>query len=114
MSEITRRDFLKILGVDATAIAAGTLLSRVEIDRLFGADIVEVTENEIRIRVKAPGGFQKGSFRSVKLKGVEGVRIIVGRPKGKTTTETQSFRFDKSKWTRARAVSWAKKHGFKG
>lgn len=93
----------------------GMQLSRVEVDRLFAADVVEVTENEIRIRLRPPGAFNKAhGFKSQKVKGIEGVRAIVGRLKGKTVATWQALRFDRSKWTRGRAVTWAKKHGFKG
>lgn len=110
---VTRRQFLgDVSGLLATA-ASVKWLSFVEVDGLFEADPVEITKNEIRIRVKRPGAFQEGSFRSMTLKGIRGIRVIIGRPKGKTTTETQSFRFDKSIWTAKRAEKWVRDHGHK-
>lgn len=67
--------------------------------------------NEHAARVKDPGAFQEGSFRSKALKG--GVRIIIGRLKGETTTTTQSYRFAADKYTAAEAKAWLKEHDVK-
>lgn len=43
----------------------------------------------------------------------EGVRFIVGRPLGASTTALQSVVFSGYRWTRTRAVAWLKAHGLK-
>jgi len=86
-------------------------LGKLEIDQLaMQADKVEVKEKEIFIRLQSPGKFDKDTFRSMRVKGVEGVRAIVARPKGKKTTEWQSLRFDKEKWSVKEAEKWVRKH----
>jgi hypothetical protein len=69
----------------------------------------EQTENEVRYRVRAPGLFQKDSFRTITLKKEKPqVRAIIGKMKGKTSTSVQALRFPKSDgWTLAKAQAWA-------
>jgi len=64
--------------------------------------------NEHACRVRDPGGFQKGSFRRIKRGDLS---IIIGRPKGKTTTTAQSYRYPKGGWTASRARAHCKKAG---
>lgn len=70
----------------------------------------DVTENTIRIRVKDPGGFKEGSFRTISIDKSGGIQAVIGRPKGKDTTEVQSYIFDKSKWDVERARKWVSEH----
>lgn len=70
----------------------------------------EVTGNSIRIRVRNPGTFQEGSFRTITLDEDRGIKAVIGRPKGKTTTATQTYIFDKEKWTPAEAQKWVDEH----
>lgn len=76
-----------------------------------GKPAPDVTENTIRIRVKDPGVFQEGSFRTVNIgdKG-NGISAVMGRLKGETTMTIQSYVFDKSKWTTERASKWVAAH----
>lgn len=67
--------------------------------------------NEHAARVVSPGKFQQDSFRRKKID--DGVSIIIGRLIGKTTTTTQSYRFDKDKFTAAEAKTWLKEHKVK-
>jgi len=71
----------------------------------------DVTENTIRIRVKDPGGFQEGSFRTVNIgdKG-NGISATMGRLKGETTMTIQSYIFDKKKWDVEKARKWVDAH----
>lgn len=69
----------------------------------------EVTEEYIRIRVKNPKGFQENSFRTIDLSKDKGVKAIIGKLKGATTTTTQSFLFVKDKWTVENAQKWVEK-----
>jgi len=56
--------------------------------------------SEHACRVRDPGAFEKGSFRRIARNGMS---IIIGKLKGKTTTTTQAFRYPKSKFTEAEA-----------
>lgn len=81
----------------------------------MGAGIVqkpepEVTEEYIRIRVRNPDDFQKDSFRTIDIDKGKGIKAVIGRLKGETTTTTQSFLFDKDKWTVAEAQKWVEEH----
>ncbi len=71
---------------------------------------VDVTENYIRVRVRDPSDFEKDSFRTIWISKKRGIKAVIGRPKGKKTTEVQSFLFDKKKWTKKEALEWVKKH----
>ncbi len=62
-------------------------------------------------RVRSPRDFQKGSFRTKTLD--NGIIIIMGRLKGKTTMTAQSYRFPKSKFTVAQARKWIKDNKIK-
>lgn len=76
-----------------------------------GKPAPDVTENTIRMRVRDPGAFQEGSFRTVNIgdKG-NGISAVMGRLKGETTMTIQSYVFDKSKWTVERARKWVADH----
>jgi len=65
-------------------------------------------ENEHSGRVRRPGDFQKESFRSTNIK--KGIRLIVGRLKGKTTVTAQAYRFDRKEFTAAEARKWLRDH----
>lgn len=71
----------------------------------------DVTENTIRIRIKDPGAFQEGTFRTVNIgdKG-NGISATMGRLKGETTMTIQSYIFDKKKWDVERARKWVDAH----
>jgi hypothetical protein len=71
----------------------------------------EVTENTIRIRVRAPGDFQEDSFRTITIGDEDdGIQAVIGRLEDETTTTTQSFIFDKEKFTTAEAQAWVDEH----
>ena len=76
-----------------------------------GKPAPDVTENTIRMRVRDPGAFQEGTFRTVNIgdKG-NGISAVMGRLKGETTMTIQSYIFDKSKWTVERARKWVAAH----
>ena len=75
-----------------------------------GKPAPDVTENTIRMRVRDPGGFQEGSFRTISIDKSGGIQAVIGRLKGKTSTTVQSYIFDKSKWTVAKARKWVADH----
>lgn len=77
----------------------------------------DVTENEIRIRVKDPGAFDKDSFRYIDIDKDKGIQAVSACPKGeyengkcKVGTQVQSYRFDKENWTATTARAWVDKH----
>lgn len=73
---------------------------------------VDVTPNFIRVRVRRPGDFTPGSFRFIDLSKRRGIRAVIGRLKGKTTTARQSIVFDRKKgWTAKTAEKWVRDHG---
>src|SRR3990172_62428 len=75
----------------------------------FTADALEETENEVRARVKSPGLFQEGSFRTKKITG--GINIVLGRLKDEITMTPQSYRFKKEEgWTIEKARKWLSEH----
>lgn len=71
---------------------------------------VDVTENYIRLRQADPGQFQEGSFRTITLDVAKGIKAVIGKPNGKSTTMVQSYLFDKEKWDTARAEAWVAEH----
>lgn len=72
----------------------------------------EETEETIRIRVKDPGGFQEDSFRTIDIDADRGIKAVIGRLEGETTTTIQSYLFNKEKgdWTVATAQAWVDEH----
>jgi len=55
--------------------------------------------------------FEEGSLRTITLSESQGIKAVIGRPKGKTTTEVQSYLFEKSKgWTLEKAKKWFEEH----
>ena len=74
--------------------------------------------NEHSARVRDPGLFQAGSFRSKALPksegGKGGVRMIMGRLKsGQGTMTVQAYRFPADLYTLAEAKAWLKKNDVK-
>ena len=68
------------------------------------------TEDYIRIRMKDPSAFQEDSFKTIVLSEKEGIKAVIGRLKGETTTTVQVYLFDKSKWTVEKAKAWIRQH----
>jgi len=67
--------------------------------------------NEHACRIRDPGEFQDESFRRIdRGEGSEKLTIIIGRPKGQTTTATQAYRYDKEIWTEGRARTHCKEN----
>jgi len=71
----------------------------------------ETTDRYIRSGHRSPEEFQPESLRTIILSEDEGVRAIIGKPKGKHTMEILSYLFDVSKgWTLDKAKAWFEKH----
>jgi len=73
---------------------------------------VDITENYIRIRVRDPGDFVDGSFRTVSISDKEGIKTIMGKLKSDPNGSmvVQSYLFDKEKWTVSEAKKWVSDH----
>ena len=71
----------------------------------------EETDQYIRSGHRSPEEFQPDSLRTVVLSEDEGIRAVIGKPKGKDSMEIQSYLFDRSKgWTLEKAKTWFEKH----
>jgi hypothetical protein len=78
----------------------------------------DISDNYIRIRVKDPGDFDPDSFRTIDISEEEGIKAVIGCPKGEyeggkcnVGTETQSYLFLKDKWTVDEAEAWVEENG---
>ena len=67
------------------------------------------TSTSYRYRVRDPGGFQEGSFRTISL-GDSGVKAVIGKPEGEDSTTIQALIFPKEKFTEEEARRWVKEH----
>jgi cation transport regulator ChaB len=65
-----------------------------------------VTENYFRVGQINPNEFQKDSFRTIWISESKGIKAIIGKPKGKTTTTIQSYLFIKDKWDKEKIKEW--------
>ncbi|MEM3464343.1 MAG: hypothetical protein QXL91_05725 [Candidatus Bathyarchaeia archaeon] len=69
------------------------------------------TDQYIRSGHRSPEDFQPDSFRTIPLSEDEGIKAVVGKPKGSDKMEVQSYLFDKSKgWTLDKAKAWFEGH----
>jgi len=65
----------------------------------------------IRSGHRSPDDFEKDSFRTITISAEEGIKAVIGKPKGKDTTEVQSYLFAKDKdWTVDKAKAWFEEH----
>ncbi|MEM3731714.1 MAG: hypothetical protein QW667_07290 [Candidatus Bathyarchaeia archaeon] len=71
----------------------------------------ETTDKYIRSGHRSPDEFQPDSLRTIVISEDEGIKAVVGKPKGKETMEILSFLFDLEKgWTIDKAKAWFEKH----
>jgi len=71
----------------------------------------ETTDQYIRSGHRNLEDFQLESLRTVVLSENEGIKAVVGKPKGKNTMEIVSYLFEVSKgWTIEKAKAWFEKH----
>jgi len=69
----------------------------------------EDTEDFIRSGHRNPEEFEPDSLRTITLSEEEGIKAVIGKPKGKKTTEVVSYLFSKEKgWTLEKAKEWFK------
>ena len=79
---------------------------------------VEETKKYIRIRVRMPGEFRDDTIKTVWLSKPKGINSLQGKlkspPEGREDSMVvQSLLFVKEKWTRERALAWAREHDYK-
>jgi len=71
----------------------------------------EETDEFIRSGHREPEEFEPNSLRTIWISEEEGIKAVVGKPKGKTTTEILSYLFMKDKkWTVEKAKTWFREH----
>jgi len=71
----------------------------------------EETDEYIRSGHRSPEDFEPESLRTIALSEEEGIKAVIGKPKGKDTTEVQSYLFSLEKgWTLEKAKVWFEKH----
>jgi len=71
----------------------------------------EETGEFIRSGHREPEEFEPSSLRTIWISEEEGIKAVVGKPKGKTTTEILSYLFMKAKeWTLEKAKAWFREH----
>jgi hypothetical protein len=67
----------------------------------------EETQAFIQSGHKSPSEFQQNTLKTIQLNEKDGVQAIIGKPKGKQTTEIQTYLFQKNKgWTKQTAEAW--------
>lgn len=71
---------------------------------------IEEKGNHFRVRQVDPSEFEEDSFRTIWISKSEGIKAIIGRRKGATTTSIQSLLFEKEKWDVERIKEWIKNH----
>lgn len=73
---------------------------------------VDETSTSFRYRVRTPGSFQEGSFRTVAFKkSSPKIDSVMGRLKGETVLTLQSLIFPKSEgWEKDKVNAWVKEH----
>jgi hypothetical protein len=65
----------------------------------------------IRSGHRSSDDFEKDSFRTITIDAEKGIKAVIGKPKGKDTTEVQSYLFAKDKdWTVEKAKAWFEEH----
>ncbi|MGC8895670.1 MAG: hypothetical protein ACP5LB_02725 [Candidatus Bathyarchaeia archaeon] len=71
----------------------------------------EITDQYIRSGHRSPEEFEPNSLRTITLNESEGIKAVVGKPKGKDKMNVQSYLFEISKgWTIEKAKAWFEKH----
>jgi len=71
----------------------------------------EDTEQYIRSGHRDAEEFQKDTLRTITLNEKEGIKAVIGKPKGKHAMEVLSYLFEKGKgWTVEKAKEWFEKH----
>ena len=71
----------------------------------------EITDKYVRSGHRNPNEFESESLRTITLSAEEGIKAVVGKPKGKDRMEVQSYLFELSKnWALEKAKDWFEQH----
>jgi len=71
----------------------------------------EEDEDFVRSGHRSREEFQPNTFRTITLSDEDGIKAVIGKPKGKHTTEVVSYLFDKKKgWNIDKAKAWFEEH----
>jgi hypothetical protein len=105
---MTKKELLSLVENEMEKRDLKSIVSEEEYEKLKVVDISKPYPNEHAARIRNPGDFQPGSFRSKPIR--TGIRIIIGRLKGKRTTTIQSYRFHIKHFTAAQAKKWLRDH----
>ena len=70
---------------------------------------IDVQENVIRVRQEDPDKYEKFRIKEI----TDGVKLVLGKLKGKDKWEVQSIVFDKDKFDVEKVKKWIKEHGYK-
>jgi hypothetical protein len=71
----------------------------------------ENTEKNIRSGHRDAADFQQDTLKTITLNEKEGIKAVVGKPKGENAMEVVSYLFEKAKgWTLEKAKAWFNKH----
>ena len=100
----------KGIEADNYDMAMGETLELEEIEDLYNSAEPRITDKYIRFRQIDPKKFQKNSFRIITLSESKGIKAIIGRLTGQTSTTIQSYLFDKTKWEIKEAENWIEKN----
>ena len=71
---------------------------------------IDEKENTYRIRQVDPKAFDRKSFRTIDIDKKRGIKAVIGKRPGKTTTEIQTYIFEKDQWTEGSAKKWIETH----
>jgi hypothetical protein len=72
----------------------------------------EQSGDYIRSGHRSPDEFKPHTFRTIWISQKEGIKAVIGKPKGKHSMEIASFLFDVKKgWTVEKAKEWFEQHG---
>lgn len=74
---------------------------------------IDVTNNSVRARIRNPSDFQPGSFRTITIDAKNGIKAVIGKPRGRSGTTIQSLIFPKEKFTTQQVKDWLRKHNMK-
>ena len=71
----------------------------------------EISDEYIRSGHRSPEEFQPDTLRTITLSEEEGIKAVIGKPKGKDTMEVQSYLFNRAKgWNVEKAKAWFSQH----
>jgi len=72
---------------------------------------LDETSTSFRHRLREPGTFEEGTFRTIQFRGIEGIDMVVGKLKnGDGSMVGQTLIFKKPIWTRERVQDWLNRH----